>query len=56
MPAVLVEAGFLNTAADNELFDKRFGAIAEAIADGVLKTLREDGLLRYERARRMTLR
>lgn len=48
MPAVLVEAGFLNTAADNELFDERFGAIAEAIADGVLKTLGEDGLLQLE--------
>ena len=48
MPAVLVEVGFLNTAADNALFDERFGAIAEAIADGVLKTLREDGLLQLE--------
>ena len=48
MPAVLVEAGFLNTAADNELFDERFGAIAEAIADGILKTLGEDGLLQLE--------
>ena len=48
MPAVLVEAGFLNTDADNALFDERFGEIAEAIADGVLKTLREDGLLQQE--------
>ncbi|MDD6326549.1 MAG: N-acetylmuramoyl-L-alanine amidase [Lachnospiraceae bacterium] len=48
MPAVLVEAGFLNTDADNALFDERFGEIAEAIADGVLKTLREDGMLQQE--------
>lgn len=39
MPAVLVEAGFLNTDADNELFDEQFDAVARAIADGVLKTL-----------------
>ncbi len=39
MPAVLVETGFLNTEADNELFDQQFDAIAQAIADGILKTL-----------------
>lgn len=48
MPAVLVEAGFLNTDTDNALFDGRFGEIAEAIADGVLKTLYEDGQLEQE--------
>lgn len=48
MPAVLVEAGFLNTDADNELFDEQFEEVAAAIADGVLKTLREDGLLQQE--------
>lgn len=39
MPAVLVEAGFLNTDADNARFDEQFGEIAEAIANGILETL-----------------
>lgn len=36
MPAVLVEVGFINTDADNQLFDERFNDIARAIADGIL--------------------
>lgn len=36
MPAVLVEAGFINTPADNYLFDARFQEIAQAVADGIL--------------------
>lgn len=39
MPAVLVEAGFINNDSDNALFDSRFNEIAQAIADGVLDTL-----------------
>lgn len=39
MPAVLVEVGFINTDADNQLFDARFYDIAQAIADGILMTL-----------------
>lgn len=39
MPAVLVEVGFINTDADNELFDARFQNIAEAIARGILETI-----------------
>ena len=39
MPAVLVEVGFINTDADNELFDARFDEIAQAIADGILQTV-----------------
>lgn len=39
MPAVLVEVGFINTPADNYLFDTQFDAIARAIADGILETL-----------------
>ena len=42
MPAVLVEAGFINTDADNELFDEQFDQIAQAIADGILKTLGQE--------------
>lgn len=39
MPAVLVEVGFINTDADNELFDRRFYEIADAIAGGILETI-----------------
>jgi N-acetylmuramoyl-L-alanine amidase len=41
MPAVLVETGFLNTEADNALFDEQFDAIAQAIAEAVLDTVGE---------------
>lgn len=39
MPSVLVEVGFINTDADNQLFDERFDEIARAIADGILATV-----------------
>ncbi len=39
MPAILVEAGFINNDKDNETFDKNFNQIANGIADGILKTL-----------------
>ena len=39
MPAVLVEVGFINSDADNALFDERFYDIAQAIADGILETI-----------------
>lgn len=42
MPAVLVEVGFIDNEADNQFFDENFEAIAQAIADGVLITLREE--------------
>lgn len=35
MPAVLVEAGFIDSDKDNELFDTRFQETAEAIASGI---------------------
>lgn len=41
MPALLVEVGFINTDADNYLFDTRFNEIAEAIAAGIMNTLDE---------------
>lgn len=41
MPAVLLEVGFINTDADNRLYDERFDEIARAIADGILATVRE---------------
>ena len=39
MPAVLVEAGFINTDADNETFDNNFDAIAKGIAQGIEETV-----------------
>ena len=45
MPAVLVEVGFINTEADNQTLDQNFDAVAQSIADGILLTLRENGLL-----------
>ncbi|MBO5239127.1 MAG: N-acetylmuramoyl-L-alanine amidase [Lachnospiraceae bacterium] len=35
MPAILVEAGFINTDADNRTFDNNFDAMAQAIATGI---------------------
>lgn len=34
IPAILIEAGFLNSDQDNERFDEKFQEIAQAIADG----------------------
>lgn len=42
MPAVLVEAGFIDNPEDNRFFDRNFQAIAEAIANGVLTTVKEE--------------
>ena len=39
MPAIIVEVGFINNEADNELFDERFNDIAYAIAAGILDGL-----------------
>lgn len=39
MPALLVEAGFIDSDEDNILFDEEFDAIAKAIADGIIETL-----------------
>lgn len=39
MPAVLIEAGFINNDEDNRIFDENFNQIAQGIADGILKTL-----------------
>lgn len=39
MPAVLVEAGFIDSDKDNTLFDTRFSEMAEAIARGIEQSL-----------------
>lgn len=38
MPAVLVEVGFINSDADNELFSEQFEETAEAIAEGIAES------------------
>lgn len=48
MPAILVEAGFINTDNDNMLFDQRFTQTAQAIADGIIGTLIQTGELELE--------
>lgn len=45
MPAVLVEAGFINSDVDNNLFDTHFDDIAQAIARGILDTLDSAGVI-----------
>ncbi|MCD2493566.1 N-acetylmuramoyl-L-alanine amidase [Lacrimispora sp. NSJ-141] len=42
MPAVLIEAGFIDSPADNEKFDAEFNEIATGIADAFLKTVGSD--------------
>ena len=46
MPALLVEAGFINSDIDNQLFDDNFQDIAQAIASGVLDTLDSAGVIK----------
>ncbi len=43
MPAVLVEAGFINNNEDNRIFDENFDAMAEGIANGILQSIQESG-------------
>jgi len=40
-PAILTELGFLTNARDNQLFDRRFDAYADAIARGILLSLEQ---------------
>lgn len=39
MPAVLIETGFINTDADNRLFDEKNDEIAGGIADAIVRTV-----------------
>ena len=42
MPAVLIEAGFLDNENDNQFFDENFSELAEAIARGVMESIGQD--------------
>lgn len=42
MPALLVEAGFLNSEEDNRIFNEQFDDMAEGIAGAILGTLTEE--------------
>lgn len=39
MPAVMIEAGFINNDSDNALFDQQFDQIAQGIADAIVNTV-----------------
>ena len=42
IPAILIEAGFLNSDQDNERFDEKFQEISQAIADGIMETIGDE--------------
>lgn len=45
MPALLVEAGFIDSDTDNAIFDENFDDMAQAIAYAILNTLEDNGLV-----------
>lgn len=52
MPALLVEAGFIDSDTDNAIFDENFDDTAQAIAYAILNTLQDNGLVSAGGARR----
>lgn len=44
MPAVLIEAGFINSDTDNAIFDNQLDEMAQAIADAIIDTLDDWGI------------
>ncbi len=48
VPSVLVEAGFIDNEEDNNLFDENFQAVAQAISDGILNSIKEQEETRPE--------
>lgn len=48
MPSVLVEVGFIDNEADNQLFDRNFKAIAQGIASGILAAIEREELTETE--------
>lgn len=55
MPALLVEAGFINSDIDNNLWDTKFSETAEAIARGIDETIRAAGLAAADAQGRSTV-
>lgn len=51
MPAILLETGFINSETDNAIFDERFNEIAQGIADGIIDTLNDNGIVATEGTR-----
>lgn len=45
MPAVLIEAGFINSDIDNQIYDAQFNEMAQAIADAIMDTLDDWGIM-----------
>ncbi len=52
MPAILVEAGFINSDKDNEILDDNFDAVADAIATGIADTVGSASISQNDRSRR----
>lgn len=44
MPAVLIEAGFINSDKDNVIYDQQSNEVAQAIADAIIDTLGSQGI------------
>lgn len=51
MPAILLETGFINSEKDNAIYDERFNEIAQGIADGIIDTLNDNGIVASEGTR-----
>lgn len=47
MPSILIEAGFINSAKDNQIFDNNFDEIAAGIADAIIETVRGGAGTKY---------
>lgn len=47
MPSILIEAGFINSAEDNRIFDENFNEMAAGIADAIIETVRETREIEY---------
>lgn len=44
MPAIILEAGFIDNPADNQIFDQNFDQLAAGIAQGILSTIEQESL------------
>lgn len=53
MPALLVEAGFIDSDIDNGIYDEEFDAMAKAIAYAIIDTLQNNGLITSNDMRQM---